>query len=981
MANQNIFQQRVTPEKPRVLRDERVFVYVPTASNEAEGIASFNSRDFGVNAGKVSLIWPMQMDVEQLADPTVGPSRIKVLDDEFEKTANPATVTNPVTGTSYTSRTAEVQLNRKNRRAFERPDLVMLDNEKDFEVTQDENGYNKYTLQRNNPLEQPSLVQMNSDDFVRPGQIVEVSWPYAHNPSVGTKRTKGYGLVKVNPSGYLKFNEGLLDVDVPKVRDMTIVKPTYGADASTGFENYSDYVDGNGYAKVDTQGHPLLAITKEAIGLSKVANKAFSEYTYPEFGQSMKSHFEGNFNKKLDKTTWNTLFSDWQPPTSSKATPQKWFQSLEAEDESIWDTIRSIRLFLGYFDDLSHLTSLYPANNTTFGCLAYLLDHRSYFAVRTSNVDKMFATDAEAKAYTPPKNYTVYVTGSKATGNRFQWTSISKKYTQIGINDAVYVDYFLANDEDLAPFVEANKATLVVGDRIGIRETNQIFIWDGTTANLSSETVHYEWYDTAVANLSFGDFMETQSTVYRADGVAAAGHSGKWAQSDHVHPTDETRLAKDIFKNTVIEITSQDLVDSSHDFKFPLWEEDDQGNYVPIRTVNIPYIQKGLAIQNYQGLKAFMDQNWEGREDEAEIAYRNFLRNGTESYWRGTSAEFTEEQSTIASNSLIVVEDGEDFTIDSFLAKGSLDAQGITIDATSTERFVIVNSNEAANMVGKPIVIKPIYESVTGTKRYRLEAQELEQGIVAIVDGHLASSPIPEDMIVTGSSDGLPTVGPYVPNLLVTSKSSESTILSPNQLVVRSSSTNINEVVSLDSGLTTGAPIVSNGNHGIKVNTFTNEKSVLVAGENGALDEAGVTADNMLVTKADMTTTILPAGQLLVSLSGNQVETFDTGSGNNQLVVSNGTGGVKLSTMAANKLLYTAGVGQPAVFPMTAADAGKYVGVDATGAPTLLAPSPHPATLPVTMYTSNPGANANGLVVAKLTADPGSYSQGVLYLW
>ena len=102
MAN-NIFQQQITPIKPKVLETERVFVYVPTADKSTPGIASFNERDFGVNSGYVSLIWPEKMLIEQLANPLNNIGSIKVLNDEFVNTNNVASVINPITGTTNNS--------------------------------------------------------------------------------------------------------------------------------------------------------------------------------------------------------------------------------------------------------------------------------------------------------------------------------------------------------------------------------------------------------------------------------------------------------------------------------------------------------------------------------------------------------------------------------------------------------------------------------------------------------------------------------------------------------------------------------------------------------------------------------------------------------------------------------------------------------------------------------------------------------------
>lgn len=54
MAN-NIFQQAITPVKPKSLAQERVFVYVEEATVNTKGIASFEQDDFIVNNGHVVL--------------------------------------------------------------------------------------------------------------------------------------------------------------------------------------------------------------------------------------------------------------------------------------------------------------------------------------------------------------------------------------------------------------------------------------------------------------------------------------------------------------------------------------------------------------------------------------------------------------------------------------------------------------------------------------------------------------------------------------------------------------------------------------------------------------------------------------------------------------------------------------------------------------------------------------------------------------
>lgn len=540
MADRNVFQQQITPVKPKVLAKEHVFVYVPRASGTTEGIASYNPNDFNVNNGQV-------------------------------------------------------------------------------------------TIKRNNPFDTETVVKIDDKDFLYDNGIVKVNWPYAHNSS-GSANTNGFGLVKIdkNSNGYLKFNEnGLLEVDIKKLRQDNKVLPTYGANKDTGFENYDNYVDVNGYAKLTEQGYPKLAITKEAVGLNKVENKAFNEYVYDDFGDNMKNHFVTEFATKLNKSDFDRLFNDWNPPSDNKSTPQKWLTTLDAEDEAIWESLTSLKIFLGYFQTIQDLEAAYPASRVVYGSTAYILQTNSYWAVKANNVN-----------------------------------------------------YMLAFDEDLAPFIEKNRDTLKIGDKIGINETAQVYEWDGTNANLTEEKVEYVWYDTHVDVESITEYMETDAKAFRPDGIASAGTSGMWAQSDHIHPTDTTRLAKDTFDNTIVRITTE-LNSSNPNFEFTLSSTD------PNRGVNIPYVRKAKTIHNWNNQTIFSDSE-----------------QSSESYWRGSLADFNNQINNIPNNSVCMVEDNESIIVgDDLVTTGTLEKSGITLN--SDERFIITNNDtEAQSLVGNLLTLK-----------------------------------------------------------------------------------------------------------------------------------------------------------------------------------------------------------------------------------------------------------------------------------
>ena len=70
MAN-NIFQEQIVADKPNILNEQRVSVYIPKAGYDTAGIASFNEDQFRMYKGKVNI---------RETDPTKRPSMIMIKD-------------------------------------------------------------------------------------------------------------------------------------------------------------------------------------------------------------------------------------------------------------------------------------------------------------------------------------------------------------------------------------------------------------------------------------------------------------------------------------------------------------------------------------------------------------------------------------------------------------------------------------------------------------------------------------------------------------------------------------------------------------------------------------------------------------------------------------------------------------------------------------------------------------------------------------
>lgn len=75
----NIFQQRITPVKPKVIETQQIFVYVEEATYDKAGIASFTNEHFIVNNGKVELA-----TLKLSSDPFNKPSLIQLDKNDFK---------------------------------------------------------------------------------------------------------------------------------------------------------------------------------------------------------------------------------------------------------------------------------------------------------------------------------------------------------------------------------------------------------------------------------------------------------------------------------------------------------------------------------------------------------------------------------------------------------------------------------------------------------------------------------------------------------------------------------------------------------------------------------------------------------------------------------------------------------------------------------------------------------------------------------
>ena len=695
MAN-NIFET-ITPVKPKVLAEERLYVYVPKATTTTKGIASYDSKDFELPSGVVK-------------------------------------------------------------------------------------------LKRNNPFETEALVKLNAKDFVRTDGVVKMVWPIAGEASAETGNTNGYGLVKIKSNGYLKFENGELDADYDKFKtDLEEnVKPTYGG-RYNGFADYNDYVDMHGLARKDADGNILLKLSKDAIGLDKVENKAFNEYVYDDFSDNIKTKVATLLEGKVDKTTWNRLFSDWADKNAQITTPHSWLEYLDAEQKSLRDSIGTASLFLGFFETLDQLLLAHPAGVEYEKSLAYITATKTYWAIRQTA--------------------------------------------------------------------------------------------DG-----------YEWYDTYIDDGTFYERMETDVSALRPNGlVGSIGSSGKWVQSDHVHPSDTRKVDKTLLQSMNLTVTSN--IPSGNDFNVKFWNKNASGAYAenPLTdlTINIPYVRTSKYLHNWAG------------------SLNQFLAPKNETYWAASAAEFDNlDMNSIPNGSLLIVDDGEDAEPGAFVNIAQLDRQGIEVDSLSPERFIITE---------KDIDLKGLVLTVdVNSNKYKTVGLALTH----------------------------PNTAGHDPLIVVKPRANGNTI----------------------------------------AEKYFKANKLLTFEIDGTPIETMYNSNNVLRTSDGDNNNILPTNRLLITVDGNKVSTFNTGTIENKVIVTDGAEGIKAINLEPNKIVMTGSNGQLSYFDMSVANVGKVIGVSANGTPTLVSQTEIPTSLPVMSFTTNPTvAQAN---TALVFADPeGKYIDGCLYLY
>lgn len=959
----NIFQRQITPVKPKILEAAEIYVYVPTADADGKGLASFNQRDFSSPDGHVSLKWPMRMMVEDLADPLLRPSLVKVLEGEFEHTNQATVLENPVTKQSYTTNTTEIKLKRENLDALARPELVML-NAQDFEAVQ-VNNYNEYKIKRRNPLEQQTIVKMDATDFKYENNLVKLKWPIANN-------TGRLGLMKISaePDSSLRIDsEGNLQIDTEaflnNFKQPISIKPTYSPD----FTDINQYVEVDGLAKRNIHGNELIAINKNAVGLSNVENKHFSDWVYTDFGSTMKGTFNSKFLEKLDKTLWDGptgLFRDWLPPTSDRNTVQKWLGRLENVDSSLLSSIQSMRVALGFYGTNTDLMAAYPASALLFGSYAYVIASGTYWAIHPILVG----------------SYQFF----------FRDNSGLEDITGQVLND-----------------VAINLST-------GVE-----YSWNGLTwDNLGAHPEKWEWFDTTKTNLDLIDFVETDPTVLRPNApVASVGNSGKWVHSNHEHPSDPSKLDIGIIEDAQVTITTVDS--DTNDFRIKLvdtkvydstlteipativpsveylagiensevgdlaitrdtnqiytyfglsWMSTGQTgsiSYNSMSTVNIPYVKVGQYLHNWKA-------------NPTEFAQDS---NSNEYYWAGTRDELDSTNlELIPNNSLLVVDEEEESLPGTILMEETIDRLGVEV--LGSDKIVTTDSLVSEGLL---MTIQDIPEvpGVSGSRKKLVpltipQSQFIEDNYDLLTlgpgDNTVTKHRFAENLVlVTNENGSIVTENIHKQNMVVTSELAEVSELNSGQLVIAKGP---RAVETWSAGAVANKPLVSagGGTGGIKVaNNLLNNRLLKINGIAG-LESTSFLDTNLIKTHNGAVPTPLTGGNRVVmsNVDNTVYDWYPEGAVENALVlVGDQPGRIKVKPDGnRNRVLLTGANGT--LLEMAAGQFRQIISADAGGVPVWIDNPAAKTYLPQTKLDAIPSnetaSTYDGGLVAVILSEP-----------
>lgn len=564
----NIIERQIVPDLPKVIDNEQISVYVPIGSSTKPGLLKFDVNDFVIDSnGKASLRYS-QRNIIRNADPLTTPSVIKLKDDEFEYTYSDAT-----------SPHSEVMLIRAGLDARIKPQLVMLDpidfEQRDYDADQlaanpayaNTTGYLYYRLIRKNPYNTATIMKIDSAQFdyqVAGDAKLRFRYPYA-GVGVTTYNTQlptaGFGFVKpkldwfkFDVDGSLKFDEQYLSSfisDPTRNPQVPEILPIYGAVRDLQpWANKDLFIAEDGtlrpYAVRDLTNEVTgltpskrirIEITKESVGLSKLVNKSFNEWTFNEFGDVMKSYFASQFASKLNASTWAAKFNDYD----TDITPFDWLTELEGRIEGVEEDIALQNSYLG-----------------------------------------VFATDTSLP--TP--------------------TLVGQNALVLSTNTIWYV--------------------------------NSSFVW--TNSGASQATWH--------------NIMETSAAAYQPDGTASAGDSGKWPQSNHIHPTDLTRFERVLANTMAISINADGPVDAlipATDFQVKVTSVYEDDLPLVFTRLNIPYVPEGQYLHNWASQPTDYDFV-KGSGLATEDDYKGkFLR-----FWVGTKQDLADDFAGVIPDDVIV---------------------------------------------------------------------------------------------------------------------------------------------------------------------------------------------------------------------------------------------------------------------------------------------------------------------------------------